>query len=166
MSCSLDCPCCCNLFALSRSFSTSDPPVVRLLGRRPWPLASESLTEVAVSKERHHIKKVKRELPKNKKISSQWPPGEGHTKTARTHRKTLKLHIEICQLKKTKTNKQNRKQKTTKSCRITILQAKIKIPTKPHKKIAQCCITANRYAPLHQVTTSKSPRLVEASNKL
>jgi len=68
--------------------------------------------------------------------------------------------------KKTKTNKQNRKQKTTKSCRITILQAKIKIPTKPHKKITQCCITANRYGPLHQVTTSKSPRSMEASNKL
>ena len=96
----------------------------------------------------------------------------GNTKTARTHRKTLKFHIEICQLKKTKknkktkTNKQNRKQKTTKSCRITILQAKIKIPTKPHKKITQCCITANRYGPLHQVTTSKSPRSMEASNKL
>ena len=90
VSCSLDCPCCCNLFALSRSFSTSDPPVVRLLGRRPWPLASESLTEVAVSKERRHIKKVKRELPKNKKISSQWPPGEGHEGIRKLQERTEK----------------------------------------------------------------------------
>ena len=88
-------------------------------------------------------------------------------KNAQKNTKIPHWNLPIEKTKKNqKTNKQNRKQKTTKSCRITILQAKIKIPTKPHKKIAQCCITANRYAPLHQVTTSKSPRPMEASNKL
>lgn len=48
-------PCACNLFAFSISCPVSDPPVVRLLGRRAWVLASESLTVVAVSKTKHKV---------------------------------------------------------------------------------------------------------------